>query len=70
MTGLEVLNYEKVKELEMKNAIDYDKVDEHTKFLIFPISVIGCGKTTVARALTTLYKGKWGHVQSDDIQNR
>lgn len=70
MTGLEVLNYEKVKELEMKNAIDYDKVDEHTKFLIFPISVIGCGKTTVARVLTTLYKGKWGHVQSDDIRGK
>ncbi|CAI4538193.1 CPA_1a_G0029310.mRNA.1.CDS.1 [Saccharomyces cerevisiae] len=51
MSGLEILNHEKVAELELKNAIDYDKVDEHTKFLIFPISVIGCGKTTTSQTL-------------------
>ncbi|CAI4043654.1 tRNA ligase SKDI_10G1290 [Saccharomyces kudriavzevii IFO 1802] len=70
MSGLEILNHEKVAELELRNAIDYDKVDEHTKFLIFPISVIGCGKTTTSQALINLFPESWGHIQNDDITGK
>lgn len=67
MSGMEILNYEKVKELELRNAVDFDKVDEHTKFLIFPIAVIGCGKTTTSLLLKNLYPESWAVVQNDDI---
>ncbi|EJS43145.1 trl1p [Saccharomyces arboricola H-6] len=70
MSGLEILNHEKVAELELKNAINYDKVDEHTKFLIFPISVIGCGKTTTSQTLINLFPKTWGHIQNDDITGK
>ena len=70
MSGLEILNHEKVAELELKNAIDYDRVDEHTKFLIFPISVIGCGKTTTSQILVNLFPESWGHIQNDDITGK
>ncbi|GMM58204.1 tRNA ligase [Maudiozyma humilis] len=70
MTGMQILNHEKIKELELRNAVDYDKVDEHTKFLIFPIAVIGCGKTTTAVTLTNLFKDQWEHVQNDDIRGK
>lgn len=70
MTGSEILNYEKIQELELKNSIDHDKVDENTKFLIFPISVIGCGKTTVALTLQNLFPDSWAHVQNDDITGK
>ncbi len=70
MSGLEILNHEKVAKLELKNAIDYDKVDERTKFLIFPISVIGCGKTTTSQTLVNLFPDSWGHIQNDDITGK
>ncbi|QLL33837.1 hypothetical protein HG536_0F01620 [Torulaspora globosa] len=70
MTAMEILNYEKVKELELRNAVDFDKVDENTKFLIFPIAVIGCGKTTTALTLKNLYPDSWAVVQNDDITSR
>ncbi|GAV56000.1 hypothetical protein ZYGR_0AZ01720 [Zygosaccharomyces rouxii] len=70
MSGLEILNQEKIQELELKNATnDSDIVDEKTKFLIFPISVIGCGKTTTALTLTNLFPN-WGHIQNDDITGK
>ncbi|CCF55588.1 hypothetical protein KAFR_0A01500 [Kazachstania africana CBS 2517] len=68
MTGFEILNHEKIQELEFKNSIDYEKVDSNTKFLIFPIAVIGCGKTTTALILKNLFN--WGHIQNDDIHNK
>lgn len=67
MTGIEILNYSKICELQIQNSIDFDKVDEHTKFLIFPIAVIGCGKTTTSLTLKNLYPESWGVVQNDDI---
>ncbi|CCK73538.1 tRNA ligase NDAI_0G05550 [Naumovozyma dairenensis CBS 421] len=70
MTGMEILNHSRLKELELKNSIDYERVDERTKFLIFPISVIGCGKTTVANTLTNLFPNSWGHIQNDDIKGK
>jgi tRNA ligase len=38
---------------------------EETKFVIMPVSVIGCGKTTVFAALSRLFG--WGHIQNDEL---
>ncbi|CAG62457.1 uncharacterized protein GVI51_M02959 [Nakaseomyces glabratus] len=70
MSGLEILNHEKVLELENANKIDYDTVDEHTKFLIIPVAVIGCGKTTTAMTINNIYPESWGHVQNDNITGK
>ncbi|SCW04413.1 LAFE_0H12970g1_1 [Lachancea fermentati] len=69
-SGIEILNHERIQELELQNAVDYDKVDESTKFLFFPIATIGCGKTTTALTLTNLFPNSWGHVQNDDITGK
>lgn len=70
MSGMEILNYERVKELELRNAVDFDKVDENTKFLIFPVAVIGCGKTTTSLTLKNLFPKSWAVVQNDDITSK
>ncbi|EDO15454.1 hypothetical protein Kpol_463p3 [Vanderwaltozyma polyspora DSM 70294] len=70
MSAMEILNYEKVKELELKNSLDFSIVDENTKFLIIPIAVIGSGKTTCSLTLTNLYPESWGHVQNDEITGK
>lgn len=36
------------------------------KYVLVPVSTIGCGKTTVAVALTHLFPS-WGHFQNDDL---
>ncbi|KYK55921.1 tRNA ligase [Drechmeria coniospora] len=36
--------------------------------IICPVATIGCGKTTIALALTRLFG--WGHVQNDDISGK
>lgn len=36
------------------------------KYILVPISTVGCGKTTVAVALTYLFPS-WGHFQNDDL---
>lgn len=69
MSGLEILNQEKIQELDLKNSADTDTVNENTKFLVFPIAVIGCGKTTTALTLTSLFPD-WGHVQNDKITGK
>lgn len=38
------------------------------QIVLCPIATIGCGKTTIAHALTTLFQ--WGHVQNDDISGK
>ncbi|SCU89203.1 LAFA_0E16666g1_1 [Lachancea sp. 'fantastica'] len=70
LSGVEILNSEKVKYLEEQNAINYQLVDEKTKFLLIPVATIGCGKTTTALTLSNLYPESWGHVQNDDITGR
>lgn len=70
MSGFEILNYSRIQELELKNSVDFDKVDENTKFLIFPIAVIGCGKTTTSLTLKNLYNDSWEVVQNDDITSK
>lgn len=39
--------------------------DVHKNVVLVPIATIGCGKTTVAIALTKLFN--WGHIQNDNI---
>lgn len=70
MTGVEILNHEKALELEQANKINHDLVDENTKFLIIPIAVIGCGKTTTSMTINNLYPETWGHIQNDDITGK
>lgn len=70
LTGMEILNSETIQHLEAQNAIDYEKVDENTKFLFFPIATIGCGKTTTALTILNLFPGIWGHVQNDNITGK
>lgn len=43
--------------------------DLEPKYILVPVSTIGCGKTTVAVALQALFP-EWGHVQNDDIVKR
>jgi tRNA ligase len=38
------------------------------RLLLVPVATIGCGKTTVAHALTQLFE--WGHLQNDNITTR
>lgn len=70
MSGMEILNLGKIKELEEKNSIDYEKIDQDTKFLLVPISTIGCGKTTTSLVLCNLFPETFGHVQNDDITGK
>lgn len=70
MTGMEILNHEKLEELALRNAVDYNQIDENTKFIIIPIAVIGCGKTTTSMTLTNIYPQTWGHIQNDDITGK
>lgn len=70
MNGMEILNHEKIMELQQQNTLNYDVVDEKTKFLIVPIAVIGCGKTTISLTLTNLFPQTWAHVQNDDITGK
>lgn len=70
MSGLEILNNKKMQQLELEHSQKLNMIDEKTKFLIFPISVIGCGKTTVAMTLNNLFPNTWGHIQNDDIYGK
>lgn len=38
------------------------------KYALIPVATLGCGKTTVALMLASLYG--WGHVQNDDVAAR
>lgn len=38
------------------------------KYVLIPISTVGCGKTTTFATLTSLFP-EWGHVQNDNISN-
>lgn len=39
-----------------------------SKIVIVPVATVGCGKTTLALALATLFH--WGHVQNDNITGK
>lgn len=62
------------KNLKGSDAANLDQVDtvvmtEVTRDVILvPIATIGCGKTTIALALTELFG--WGHIQNDNISGK
>lgn len=60
-TGAEIIRQE-MEEGEVPAADVTDNV------VLVPVATIGCGKTTVAVALTKLFD--WGHFQNDNIQGR
>ncbi|MCJ1336093.1 hypothetical protein MMC09_001369 [Bachmanniomyces sp. S44760] len=47
---------------------DQESDDVTNDVVLVPVATIGCGKTTVAVALTKLYG--WGHVQNDNITGK
>lgn len=69
----EFLAFKNMKGSEAANLDDADTdhivMTEVTKDVILtPISTIGCGKTTIALALTHLFN--WGHIQNDNISGK
>ncbi|KAF4122376.1 tRNA ligase [Geosmithia morbida] len=66
------LNFKNLKGADAANLEDGDKVHgmtEVTKDVILcPIATIGCGKTTIALALSRLFG--WGHIQNDNITGK
>ena len=70
MTGLEILNSEKIKQFEKEHEVNYNSVDQNTKFLLVPIATIGCGKTTVSQVLKNLFPDSWAHIQNDNITGK
>lgn len=65
-SGIELIEYDsldnKLKELSLN--------DEPTsyKYVLIPISTLGCGKTTVFQTIRNLFPN-WAHVQNDNIAN-
>ncbi|KAH6880164.1 RNA ligase-domain-containing protein [Thelonectria olida] len=64
----------KFKNLKGSDAANMDEVDAlvmtevRGDVILCPIATIGCGKTTIALALTHLFG--WGHVQNDNISGK
>ena len=64
LKGSDIIQQEQEEDEEPSDVVTHNVV-------LLPIASIGCGKTTVAFALTKLFD--WGHVQNDNIvgkQNR
>ncbi|OLN87843.1 tRNA ligase [Colletotrichum chlorophyti] len=61
MKGSEAAN------IELQEPVNPDS-DVSKDVILVPIATIGCGKTTIAVALTSLFN--WGHVQNDDISGK
>ena len=58
LKGSDIIQQEHEEGDDSSDAVTHDVV-------LLPIATIGCGKTTVAIALTKLFD--WGHVQNDNI---
>lgn len=52
----------------VKSELHTGPIEKEKKYVLVPISTVGCGKTTVANALLKLYPA-WGHIQNDDISS-
>ncbi|KAF5102911.1 hypothetical protein D0Z00_000169 [Geotrichum galactomycetum] len=50
----------------VKSELPTGPIEKEKKYVLVPISTVGCGKTTVANALLKLYPS-WGHFQNDDL---
>ncbi|RFU74320.1 trna ligase [Trichoderma arundinaceum] len=65
------LAYKNIKGSDAANLDGLDRVvmTEVTKDVVLaPIATLGCGKTTLALALTHLFN--WGHIQNDNISGK
>lgn len=69
MTASEILNSDKIKEIEAISALDDMKIDGSIKLMLIPIATIGCGKTTIGLTLTGLFADSWAMVNNDDVPN-
>ncbi|MCJ1240113.1 hypothetical protein MMC14_008113 [Varicellaria rhodocarpa] len=55
--------------IRQENAADGGETNDVTNNVILvPLATLGCGKTTVAIALTKLFE--WGHIQNDNITGK
>ena len=61
LTGAHIIQQE-----EQEHGASADAVTNNV--VLVPVATLGCGKTTVAIALTKLFN--WGHVQNDNIQGK
>ncbi|PHH61655.1 hypothetical protein CDD81_8066 [Ophiocordyceps australis] len=62
LKGLEAANMDRSTS-QCENAEELSEISQDV--VLCPIATIGCGKTTLARALTHLFG--WGHIQNDNI---
>ncbi|RMZ69216.1 hypothetical protein GMOD_00003153 [Pyrenophora seminiperda CCB06] len=62
ITGADIIR----QEMENEGKPGSKKVDKN--IVLVPVATIGCGKTTVALALTKLFG--WGHFQNDNVQTK
>lgn len=67
-TGMKVFSMEDDNEsMELTKKLELLSLqNKETKYVLVPISTIGCGKTTTFKTLTNLFPS-WGHIQNDDI---
>lgn len=67
----EFLDYKNLKGSDAANMEQNETVvmsEVTNNVIISPVATIGCGKTTIALALTELFG--WGHVQNDNISGK
>ncbi|OAA53040.1 tRNA ligase [Cordyceps fumosorosea ARSEF 2679] len=67
----EFLDYKNIRGSDAANMDQSDVVvlpEVTQNVVLVPIATIGCGKTTVALALTELFG--WGHIQNDNISGK
>ncbi|KAK5996614.1 tRNA ligase 1 [Cladobotryum mycophilum] len=65
------LEFKNMKGSDAANLAELDRIvmtEVSGDVVLSPIATIGCGKTTVALALTHLFK--WGHIQNDNISGK
>ncbi|KAI5819806.1 RNA ligase-domain-containing protein [Pyronema omphalodes] len=63
------LNYRGMKGSDIIKAEQENEILEApSKLLLVPVATIGCGKSTVAYALKTMFG--WGHIQNDNIRSK
>jgi tRNA ligase len=65
----EFLNHRGMKGSDIVKAEEEDgTLEAPPKLVLVPVATIGCGKSTIAYALKTMFG--WGHIQSDNIRSK
>lgn len=65
LNGIELI---KISDDQEKLVLDLSNLSLTDKYVLIPISTVGCGKTTTFQTLVNLFP-TWGHVQNDNIAN-